>query len=121
MTTETEKMLASMEEYFDKVQEAVVTGGSSAFRYLTGTVSANGSTIVDAPTQLGYNSTTHQIYSLGVELRMVDPLVGSNPPVVDATSTLTYQIATDGKLTILNNYAGVVTYHARITMPVKKP
>lgn len=82
---------------------------------------ANGTVVIDAPTELGFTAATHHVYSVGVQLAMVDPLVGSNPPVVDAETVLRWEIAADGKVTLRNNYNGVVTYHARITMPVKKP
>lgn len=114
-------MLTALNAYFAKVKAAITSGGAASFRYKTGTVSANGTVVIDAPTELGFNATTHNVYSVGVQLAMVDPLVGSNPPVVDAEAVLRWEIAADGKVTLRNNYNGVVTYHARITMPVKKP
>jgi hypothetical protein len=114
-------MVTAMQGYFAKVKAAITTGGGASFRYKTGTVPANGSVVFDAPTDLGFTAATHNVYSIGVQLAMVDPLVGSNPPVVDAETVLRWEIAADGKITIRNNYSGVVTYHARITMPVKKP
>lgn len=120
MSAEKDLMVQKMEEYFDKVQQAVATGGSSAFRYLTGTVPSQGQTVIDAPTLLGFVAANYQVYSLGLELRCVDPAIPTNPPVVDAQAILTYQIAADGKVTILNNFSAVVTYHIRVTMPVKK-
>lgn len=120
MSTESDKMLASMATYFDKVKQAITSGGASSFRYLTGTVPANGNFVIDAPTLLGFTAAQYEVYSTGIELRCVDPVITPNPPVVEATAVLTYQIATDGKITILNNFNGVVTYHIRVTMPVKK-
>lgn len=120
MSAERDLMVQKMGTYFDKVQQAVATGGSSAFRYLTGTVPANGQTVIDAPTVLGFVAADYQVYSIGIELRCVDPTIPTNPPVIDAQAILTYQIAADGKVTILNNFNGVVTYHIRVTMPVKK-
>ena len=113
-------MVTQMQAYFTKVKTAISTGGSSSFRYLTGTVGANGQTTIDAPTELGFDPTSYYVYSLGIELRCVDPAIPTNPPVVDAQAILTYQIAADGKVVILNNFNGDVTYHIRITMPVKK-
>ena len=120
MSTESDKMVASMESYFQKVKDAIATGGSSAFRYLTGTVPANGSTVIDAPTVLGFTAAQYDVYSIGIELRMTDPTIPTNPPVVDALTVLRYEIQADGKFTIRSNYNGVVTYHIRVTMPVKK-
>lgn len=120
MSTESDKMLVSMQSYFNKVKEAITTGGASSFRYLTGTVAANGQVVIDAPTVLGFTAAQYEVYSLGIELRCVDPTITPNPPVVEATAILTYQIAADGKVTVLNNFNGAVTYHIRVTMPVKK-
>lgn len=120
MNTERDAMVAEMAAYFDKIKAAITAGGSSAFRYLTGTVPASGQVVIDTVAALGYTVAAYEVYSLGIELRCKDPTITTNPPVIDAGSVLTYQIAADGKVTILNNYAGVVTYHARITMPVKK-
>ncbi|ABY63125.1 hypothetical protein ST201phi2-1p299 [Pseudomonas phage 201phi2-1] len=113
-------MLAQMAAYFAKVKAAVVSGGSASFRYKTGSVPANGQIVIDAPTELGFTAAQYHVYSLGVQLSMVDPTVGTNPPVVEASGVLTYQIQADGKLVIKSNFAtGPVTYYARITMPVK--
>lgn len=120
MNEERDKMLASMGAYFTKIKEAISTGGASAFRYLTGTVAANGNTVIDAPTVLGFVAADYQVYSLGIELRCVDPAIATNPPVIGAQAILAYQIAPDGKVTILNNFNATVTYHIRVTMPVKK-
>ena len=113
-------MLTAMQRYFAKVREAISTGGASAFRYTTGSVPANGQVVYDAPTQLSFDVTLYQPYSLGVELRMTDPFTTTNPQVVEATAVLTYAIQTDGKLVIKNNHSSAVTYYARVTMPVRK-
>lgn len=120
MNTQKELMAAEMETYFEKVRASIQEGGASAFRYLTGTIPANGSIEIDAPTVLGFVAADFQVYSLGIELRCVDPAITTNPPVVDAQAILAFQIKADGKVTLLNNFNAVVTYHARITMPVKK-
>lgn len=119
-TTAKNYMLTAMSRYFAKVKEAISTGGASAFRYITGSVPTNGQITYDAPTELGFLVANYQPYSLGVELRMVDPLVASNPQVVEATAVLTYSILPDGKLVIKNNHSTAVTYYARVTMPVRK-
>lgn len=119
-TTGVGYMLEQMNRYFAGVKAAITAGGAASFRYLTGNVAANGSVTIDAPTVLGFAVANYNIYSIGVQLAMVDPTVGTNPPIVDALSVLRYEIQTDGKIVIRNNYNGVVTYHARITMPVKK-
>lgn len=113
-----QQMLDYINAWFDKIESGGVGGGK--FRYITGSIAANGSTVYDAPGIIGYNATTHNIYSVGIELRMVDPFTASNPPVVEATAVLDYTIAADGKVTIRNNHTAAVTYHARITEPVKK-
>jgi len=114
-----EQMLGYIQAWFDKIEEGGV-GAGGRFRYITGSVPANGSVVYDAPGIIGYTSTTHNIYSVGVELRMVDPFVTPNPPVILATAVLDFAIAADGKITIRNNHTAAVTYHARITEPVKK-
>lgn len=113
-------MLQQMSRYFTAIKTIISAGGAASFRYITGNVPANGSVTIDAPTVLGFVAANYNIYSLGVQLAMVDPTVGTNPPVVDALSVLRYEIQTDGKIIIRNNYNAVVTYHVRITMPVKK-
>jgi len=114
-------MVSQMEAYFAKVKAAISSGGSASFRYKTGSVPANGQIVIDAPTELGFTAAQYEVYSLGVQLSMVDPTVSTNPPVVEASGVLTYQIQADGKLVIKSNFAtGPVTYYARITMPVKK-
>lgn len=120
MNTERDKMVSEMDAYFEKIRVAISLGGASAFDFIEGTVDANGSTVIDAPTILDFVPADYYVYSLGIELRMKDPAVTTNPPVVDAQAVLTYQIADDGKVTILNNFNAVVTYYARITKPVKK-
>ncbi|WDS62178.1 hypothetical protein [Pseudomonas phage D6] len=113
-----QQMLGYIQAWFDKIEAGGVGGGK--FRYITGSVPANGTVVYDAPTVIGYNSTTHNIYSIGVDLRMVDPFTATNPPVIQATAVLDFAIASDGKVTIRNNHTAAVTYHARITEPVKK-
>lgn len=114
-------MLDQMTAYFAKVKTAITAGGAASFRYKTGSVPAAGQVVIDAPTELGFDPTAYNVYSLGVQLCMVDPTVSTNPPVVDATAVLSYAIQADGKLVIKSNFqAAAVVYHARITMPVKK-
>lgn len=113
-------MIASMQRYFELVKEAISAGGAASFKYTTGTVPANGQVIYDAPTELGFDVNLYQPYSIGIELRMVDPLVAVDPQVVDATAVLTFAILPDGKIIIKNNHTAVVTYYIRVTMPVKK-
>lgn len=113
-------MIEQMDIYFAGIKALVTTGGASSFKYVTGTIPANGQIVYDAPTQLGYTAAGYQVYSLGIQLSMVDPVITPNPPVVDALSVLRYEIQANGQVIIKNNYNGVVTYHARFTMPVKK-
>lgn len=113
-------MKSQMEAYFTKVKNAITTGGGASFRFRTGTVPASSTITFDAPTELGYTPVTHEIYSLGIQLAMVDPTISTDPPVVDALSVLRYEIQADGKVVIRNNHTGPVTYYARFTMPVKK-
>ena len=113
------QMLTEVDTYLRKL-EALFASSASQFKYITGTVPANSSTVYDAPTELGFTATTHSVYSLGVELRMVDPFTTPNPPVIQATAVLDYVIAADGKVTFRNNHNADVVYHARITEPVKK-
>lgn len=119
-TTSKQYMLTQMSRYFAGIKAIITTGGAASFRYKTGTVAANSSVTIDAPTELGFVAADYNVYSLGVQLAMVDPAISSNPPVVDAEAVLRWEIQADGKLVIRNNFNTVVTYHARITMPVKK-
>lgn len=115
-------MLEQMNRYFELVRALVGPGGSaemSSFKYLSGEVQNNGSVVINAPALLGYNTTTFNIYSIGIELRMEDPTY-SGVRIVDATSTLSPSIGSDGKITIWNNYDQPIKYHLRITMPVRK-
>lgn len=120
MSAERDLMVQKMEAYFEKIRQAITAGGASSFDYMTGTVPASGSIVIDAPTILGFTAADYYVYSLGIELRMVDPTISSNPPVVDAQAVLTYQILPNGTFNLVNNFNGVVTYHMRITKPVKK-
>lgn len=114
-------MVDQMARYFAKVKAAITSGGAASFRYKTGSVPAVGQVVYDAPTELGFNPADYNVYSLGVQLCMVDPTVATNPPVVEATAVLSYAIQADGKVVIKSNFeTAAVTYHARITMPVKK-
>lgn len=113
-------MIQQMQAYFAKVKAAITSGGAASFRYKTGTVPANGQTIYDAPTELGFDIALYYAGSIGIQLSMVDPTIPTTPPIVDALSVLRYEIQADGKVVIKNNYNGVVTYHIRVTMPVKK-
>lgn len=115
-----EQMTAEVDAYLEKLNDSIMNSGGGRFKYLTGSVPANGVVVYDAPTEIGYTTVTHNIYSLGVELRMVDPFTATNPPVILATAVLDFAIAADGKVTIRNNHNAAVTYHARITEPVKK-
>lgn len=115
-------MKAQMEAYFAKVKAAISNGGGggATFKYVTGSIPANGSIVYDAPTELGFNATTHYAYSLGIQLSINDPAVSSNPPVIGAEAVLRYEIAADGKVTLRNNNASAITYYARYTLPVKR-
>lgn len=112
-------MVTQLARYFSRVKELIATGGSASFRYTTGIVPPNGQVVYDAPTELGFVVSQYDVYSLGIQLSMVDPTIPVNPPVVEALSVLRYEIQADGKVIIKSNYNGDVTYHARITMPVK--
>lgn len=114
------KLLLQMDDYFKKVKVAIAKAGDSTTRYATGSVSANGTVTIDAPTLLGFTSTTHQIYSTGIQISIVDPMVTSSPPVTGGEAVLRYEIQSDGKILLRNNYNGAVTYHLRLTNPVKK-
>lgn len=114
-------MVSSMQAYFAKVKAAISTGGSASFRFKSGSVPAAGQVIYDAPTELGYDPTQYEVYSTGIQLTMLDPTVATNPPVVDATTVLTYAIQGDGKIVIKSNLeSAAVNYFVRVTMPVKK-
>lgn len=113
-------MIAQMQAYFTKVKTAITSGGAASFRYKTGTVPANGQVVYDAPTELGFAIALYHAGSIGIQLSMVDPTIATNPPIVDALSVLRYEIQADGTIIIKNNYNAVVTYHIRVTMPVKK-
>ncbi|MNB97601.1 hypothetical protein D3C87_957620 [compost metagenome] len=113
-----DQMISAINAWLAKIESGSFIGGR--FRYITGSVPANSSVVYDAPAVIGYDSTTHHIYSVGVELRMVDPFTTPNPPVVQATAVLDFTIASDGKITIRNNHSDPVVYHARITEPVLK-
>lgn len=114
-------MLDQMSAYFAKVKAAITSGGAASFRFKTGVVPAAGQVVYDAPTELGYDPTLYEVYSTGIQLTMVDPTVSTNPPVVDATTVLSYSIQPDGKIVIKSNFESAgVTYYARVTMPVKK-
>lgn len=119
--TAREYMVSSMQAYFAKVKALIATGGSASFRFKTGSVPAAGQVIYDAPTELGYDPAAYEVYSTGIQLTMVDPTVTNNPPVVDATTVLSYTIQPDGKIVIKSNFeSAAVTYYVRVTMPVKK-
>lgn len=113
-------MKAQMEAYFAKVKTAITTGGGASFRYVTGTIPASGSITYDAPTELGFNATTHYQYSLGIQLSVNDPAIATNPPVIGAEAVLRYEIQADGKVILRNNHTASVTYYARYTLPVKR-
>lgn len=113
------QMLTEIDAYLRKLEGLIASSGGQ-FKYITGSVPANGSAVYDAPTELEFTAATHEVYSLGVELRMVDPFTSSNPPVIQATAVLDYAIAADGKVTFRNNHSAAVVYHARVTEPVKK-
>lgn len=119
-TTGKAYMIAQMQAYFAKVKAAITSGGAASFRYKTGTIPANGQTIYDAPAELGFAIAQYHLGSIGIQLSMVDPTITPNPPIVDAGAVLRYEIQADGKIVIKSNYNGVVTYHVRVTMPVKK-
>lgn len=112
-------MITAMNAYFAKVKAAISASSSSISRYKTGTVPANGAVVIDAPTDLGFVVSEVKVYSLGIQLACVDPTITTNPPVVDAQSFLHWVIGADGKVTISNTHSGDVTYHMRLTMPVK--
>lgn len=114
-------MLTQMNAYFAKVKAAITSGGAASFRYWTGSVPASGQVTYDAALELGFTPAQYEVYSIGVQLTMVDPTVSGSTEVVDATAVLSYVIQADGKIVVKSNYAaGPVTYHARFTMPVKK-
>lgn len=113
-------MKAQMEAYFSKVKAAITTGGSASFKYRTGTIPASGSVTIDAPTDLGFTAADYNVYSLGIQLSINDPAVGTNPPVIGAEAVLRYEIQSDGKVILRNNHTAQVTYYARFTLPVKK-
>lgn len=119
-TTSKQYMLTQMARYFSSIKAAISAGGAARFQYLTGSIPANNSITIDAPTVLGYAVADYNVYSTGIQLAAVDPTISSNPPVTDAEALLRWEIQADGKVVIRNNYNAAITYHARITMPVKK-
>lgn len=112
-----EFMTAEINRFIDKILQGA---GGNRYAYTTGTVPANSSIVLDAPTLVNFTAATHYQYSLGVELRMVDPFTTPNPPVIDANAVLSYAIAADGTVTLRNNHNAVVTYHVRFTAPVAR-
>jgi hypothetical protein len=112
-------MLEQMSRYFEKIKTLAASGGAGSFKYVTGVVPANGQLLYDAPTELGFNVAQYNIYSMQIQLSMVDPTVAVTPPVVDALSVLRYEIQPDGKVLIRNNFDADITYHARFALPVK--
>lgn len=54
MNTERDKMVEQMDAYFEKIRVAISLGGASAFDYIEGTVPANDSIVIDAPTLLNF-------------------------------------------------------------------
>lgn len=112
MSVESQNMLASLTKYFNRIKNLA--------SYSAGEILANQSVVIDAPALLDYTATTHNVYSVGLELRIVDSSVTPNPPVIGATGVLSYSIAADGKITIKNTTNATVNYHARLMLPVRK-
>lgn len=130
MSTFKEEMLAEMEKYFEKVrlgiEEAAASSGtgtggvSSDYAYLSGECRANGSVVINAPAILKFKPELFNIYSMGIECRMEDPTYIGAVRVIDAITTLSPTILTDGRIEVWNNYDQPINYHIRITIPVKK-
>lgn len=115
-----DKMLLEMRGYFAKVKAALATAGAANSKYVTGSVAANGTTTIDAPSLLDFTAGTHFVYSTGIQISIVDPMVSTNPPITGGEAVIRYEIQNDGKILLRNNYAGSVTYHIRLTVPVKR-
>lgn len=118
MAMSKEQMVLEIDNYFTKIEQLLNTTGGQ--RYITGTIPGNGSVVYDAPAIFGYTQLTHYVYSLSIDLKMVDPFVLTDPPVRPATAVIDFTIAQDGKVTFVNNHTTVVTYFARVTGPLVK-
>lgn len=118
MAMSKDEMVLEINKCLKKITDLLNT--TTKFKYVTGTIPGNGTVMYDAPAQLEYNKDTHHIYSVGIELRMVDPFVTVDPNVIQATAVVDYAIGADGKLFFRNNHTAVVTYFARIQAPVAK-
>lgn len=119
MTNAQKQMVTEMQAYFAKIK-SLVAGGSDAarFKYLTGSIPANGTITIVPATQLGYVAANYNSNSVGIQLSMVDPTAPTT--VIPALTVLTYKILANGDIQIVSNYSGAVTYHLRLTMPVLK-
>lgn len=118
MAMSKELMVTELNNYLAKVNGLL--NAVPKQKYITGTLPANQQAMYDAPAELGYTTDTHYIYSVGIDLRVVDPMVPTDPPVIQATAVVDYAIGADGKIFIRNNYNGPVTYFARISVPMLK-
>lgn len=112
-----DEMLGFIQAWLTKIEAGGIGDRSE---YMTADVAAKGSTVIDAPTLFGFTAATHHIYSMGVDLKMVDAGNPTPVSVVPATAVLDYVIDTAGKVTIRNWSTVKVTYHVRISAPIKK-
>lgn len=111
-------MLNNMQSYFTKVK---AVKASIATRYSETVVPANGGISYDPAFQLGFVAADYHLPSMGIEIRINDPAVSTNPPIITAEGVITYSIdATTGVVTVKNTSNAPIRAYLRVTMPVKK-
>ena len=114
-------MLTAMQRYFAKVKSLISSAEATGVGYVTNTLAANATVIIDAPTLMNFTASTHQIYSMDVSFRVNDPeSTAPVKPVIDSYAMVDWAILPDGTLSVTNRYNGVITYHCRFGMPLKK-
>lgn len=118
MAMSKDEMVVEINKCLTKMTDLL--NANAKFKYVTGTIPGSSSVTYDAPAELGYTKDTHHIYSVGIEIRMVDPFVAVDPNVIQAVAVVDYAIGADGKLFFRNNHTATVTYFARIQAPVAK-
>uniref|UniRef100_A0AB39CDG1 Uncharacterized protein n=1 Tax=Pseudomonas phage RVTF4 TaxID=3236931 RepID=A0AB39CDG1_9VIRU len=113
------QMIAEINGYLLKLEAGGL--GGEKISYVADQIAANGTTTIDAPALLEFTTATHYHQSTGIQLRIEDPTIPTNPPIIDASAVLKWEIQTDGKILIRSNYNGVVKFYLKLTMPVKRP
>jgi hypothetical protein len=89
--------------------------------YVTNTLAAGASVVLDVPVLLGFVAANYHVYTTYLDFKVDDPDSAANPkPVIASYFALDYSIAADGKVTLTNRHTSPVVYHGRIQTPVKQ-